>query len=73
MPHRDGLHAGEGDLRRRLGGAYDLAQSGAARSFGDGERAGHGPDPPVERELADRRVAGKALRRKLARRGQDGE
>ena len=50
------LDARECRLRCRFGGADQSAQPRAASSFGNRERAGHGPNSPVERELAYRRM-----------------
>ncbi len=70
---RDGLDAGERRLRRRLRRADDMAQTRAARSLGDGERARDRPDATVERQLADRGVLGEPFGRELPRRAENGE
>ena len=48
-----------------LGGADERVEPGAAGAFGGDERAGDGPEPPVERELADGRVPVERLGRHL--------
>jgi hypothetical protein len=77
VPDRDRLDPCESSLGRRLDGAHDTPEPGSACAFRDGERAGDGPDTPVEGELSDRRVLGETLRRKLTRgrenRERDGE
>ena len=73
VAHRHGLDAAQLGLARRLGGAEDPLEPGAPRALGDGERAAHGPDAAVERELADGRVLGEPLGRKLPRRRQHRE
>ena len=70
---RHRLDAGERRLGRRLRSANDAAKARPPRALGDGERPRDRPDPPVERELADRRVVGEALGRKLAGRGEHRE
>ena len=56
-----GLDAGQGDLGARLGRADDPVEPGPARALGRDERAGHGSEAPVERQLADRRVTGQRV------------
>ena len=57
MTHADRLDAGERDLGRRTRPAQTRrVDPGAARSLGRDEHAPDGSQPPVERELADRRV-----------------
>src|SRR5262245_2830323 len=73
MSHRDGLDAGERGLRCGLCRADDALQAGEERTLGDGERSGDRPDPPVERELADRGVLRQPFRRELPCRGEHGE
>ena len=53
----DRLDSGERHLGARLGRADETREPGAAGAFGRDERAGDGPQPSVERELADRGVA----------------
>ena len=45
-------------------------QAGAARSLGVRGRARHGPDPAVERELADAGVLEQTLQWELVRTGE---
>ena len=73
MPHGHRLDAGERRLGRRLRRADDVRQPGSPGSLRDGERPRDRPDPPVERELADRRVLGEPLGRELPRRAEDRE
>ena len=61
MPDGNRLDAPELRLAGRLGGAEDPLQTGAARALGHRERAADGPNAPVERELADGGMLGKAL------------
>jgi hypothetical protein len=68
VPHRDGLDAGESDLGSRFGRAHESPRAVTPRALGRCEGAGHGPEPAVERELADRGVAGQGAGRKLPRR-----
>ena len=70
MPHGNRLDAAELRLAGRLGRAEDPLEAGAARALGDGERAAHRPDAPVEGELADGRMLGEPLGRNLPRRRQ---
>ena len=64
---RDRLHTRERNLGTRLGGANDPPETSVARSLGGDESAGDGPQPPVERELADRGMAGERALRDLMR------
>ena len=73
MPYGDGLDSSESDFRRRLGGAENSVEPGSPRSLRDRKRTGDRAYATVERELADRRVGGEPLGRKLARRREDGE
>ena len=73
MARGHGLDARESRLRRRLACAHQAPETGSSRSFGGGKHAGHRPQSPVERQLADRRMARQPVRRKLSRRGQDRE
>ena len=70
MAHGDRLDAAELRLAGRLGRAENPLEAGAARTFGDGERAAHRPDAAVESELADGRMLGEPLDRNLPRRSQ---
>ena len=65
MAHGDRLDAAELGLAGGLRCAKDLVEPGSARSFGHRERSNR-PDPPVERELTDRRMPGELLGRELA-------
>ena len=58
---------------RGLGRAEDALEAHAPRALGDREDAADAAQPPVERELADRRVPVELVVRHLARRGEDGE
>ena len=60
------LDARERRLGSRLGRAEDAVEARPPCALGDRERAAHGPDAPVERELAHRCVLGEALARQLA-------
>ena len=73
VAHGHRLDARERSLGRRLGRADDSRETGTPRSFGDGERARHRANPPVEAELADGGVVGEPLRRKLPGRTEHGE
>jgi len=53
--------------------ADQSSQPSASSSFGDRERAGHGPDSPVEGELTYRCVLREAFWRELTRRGENRE
>ncbi len=70
VAHRHCLDAAQLRLAGRLGGAQNPLEPGTPRALGDGERAAHGPDPAVEGQLADRRVLGEPLDRKLPGRRQ---
>jgi hypothetical protein len=70
---RDGLDAGERGLRSRLGGADQARAACSPRALGNGDRPADGPHPPVEGQLAVRRVLREPLRGKLPRRGEDRE
>ena len=63
MPHGDGLDSSESDFRRRFGGAENPLEPGSPRPLRDRKRTGDRAYATVERELADRRVARKPLRR----------
>jgi hypothetical protein len=67
------LDARERRLRCRFGGADQSSQPRAPSSFGDRERAGHGPNSPVQRELAYRRMLSQAFGRELPGRGENSE
>ncbi len=69
VPDRHRLDPGERGLGRRLGGADEALEPGPARTLRDRERPRDRSHPPVERELADRRVLGEPLGRELLRRG----
>ena len=56
-----------------LGRADEPAEARAPRSLGGDQRAGDGPDAPVERELAERGDIRRAHRRQLMRRGEHRE
>ena len=73
VPHGYRLDARESDLGSRLHRAHDPAQAGPAGALRDGQGARDRSDAPVERELPDRRMVGKALRRELSRGGEHGE
>ena len=73
MPYGDGLDSSESDFRRRLGGAENSVEPGSPRSLRDRKRTGDRAYATVERELADRRVGGEPLGRKLPRCRKDGE
>ena len=63
--HRDRLDPGECHLGTRLGGADQPVEPRAARPLGCDESADDRPKPPVESELAERRVPRQCARRKL--------
>ena len=65
MPHGHRLHAREGDLGARLGGAHDAPKTRASRALRRCERAGDWTEAPVERELTDGGVVGEATLREL--------
>ena len=73
MVDRDDVDAGQRRLGSRLGRAEQARQPGAARTLGDGDRAGDGANPAVERELAHARVLEQAGRRQLMRAGEERE
>jgi len=61
---------GERGFGRRLRGTHHVRQPCSTRTLGDRERPRNGPDPPVERELADGRVLREPLGWKLSRGAQ---
>ena len=67
------LDAGERRLGRRLGRAEQPLEPDPPRALRDGEHAADAAQPPVERELPDRRVPLELLARHLLRRGEHGE
>jgi len=73
VAHGDGADAGERDLGARLGGTHNALEPAPPGALGRGERAGNRPQPAVERELADRRVAGEPSRGQLRRGPEDGK
>ena len=57
MANRDRLDAGQRGLRRRRGRAQQTHEARPSRRLGHGEHAADRSQPPVEAELADRRVS----------------
>ena len=70
VPHRHRHDPGERSFGRRLRGTHQALQSCPSRTLGDRERPRDGPDPPVERKLADGRVLREPLGWKLSRGAQ---
>ncbi len=62
MADRDDVYAGESCLGRRLGRAEQERQTSPPGPFGNGNRAGYGANPTVERELTDARMLDEAGR-----------
>ena len=71
--HRHGLDAGQRRLRRALRRTDQPRKPGLPRALGRREHPADRPQPPVQRELADRRVPAERLGRHLARGGQHGQ
>ena len=78
-PPRRGGARGTGSIpasaasARALGRAQEPRQAGLPRALCSREHAADGPQPPVKRELADRRVPTQGLRWHLPRGGQHGQ
>ena len=70
MAERQRLDARERRLCRRVRRAEQPLDPHPARSFGDGENAADPPQPAVERDLTDGRVAVELRVRQLPRRGE---
>ena len=73
MPDGNRLDPGKRGLGARPRCAEDPWQPSAPRSLGQRDHASHGPEAPVEPELADGRVVVEPLARDLARGGEDGQ
>ncbi len=73
VPHRDRLDAGERCFGGRVGGTQQLVDRRARRALRDREDPADPAQPPVEAELADRRMLRKPLGRDLPGRRQDCE
>ena len=67
MVHRHGLDTGQCGLCGRLGRAEQMREPGLPRALRRGQNAAHRPQPPVECELADRRVTAERFGRHLPR------
>ena len=70
---RDRLDPGESSLRRRLGRTDEPVEAGPARRLGGDERAGHGANAAVQRELPERGVLSEPLGGDLVRGGKHRE
>ena len=73
VPHAHDLDPRESRLARRLVRAEDAGETRADGALGRRDRPRHRPDAAVEAQLADARVGGEPLARKLGRRGEHGQ
>ena len=73
MPDRHRGDAGESRLARRVGRTEETLGTEPPCALGDGEDAADAPQPPVERELADRGGALERAARELLRRREQRE
>jgi hypothetical protein len=71
--HGHRFDPGERHFGARLGRADDPIDSGPACALGGDERPRNGTEPPIERQLSDRGMAGESSGGQLARRRQDGQ
>ena len=73
VPDADRRDTGKRHLGRRLGRAYEVGEPCSSCALSGDQRARDRPEPPVEPELAERRVPVERGDRHLVRRGEHGE